>query len=81
MLARDFYGVGPEFTIDSSKVVTVVTQFLTDDGTDDGELVEIRRLFVQDGIIIANAKVGYEEIGDYDSITDEYVTNYKAYFG
>ena len=29
--------------------MTVVTQFVTDDGTDHGELVEMRRLFVQDG--------------------------------
>ena len=29
--------------------MTVVTQFITEDGTDNGDLVEIRRLYVQDG--------------------------------
>jgi cellulose 1,4-beta-cellobiosidase len=40
----DFYGVGSDFTIDTSKKFTVVTQFITDDGTDDGDLIEIKRL-------------------------------------
>ena len=31
------------------KPLTVVTQFLTDHGTDTGKLVEISRLSVQDG--------------------------------
>ena len=41
--------------MDSSKKMTVVTQFITDDGTDTGELVEMRRLYVQDGKIIENS--------------------------
>ena len=61
--------------------MTVVTQFVTADGTDTGDLVEIRRLYVQDGVIIENAQVGYDEIGDYDSLTDEYVAAYKPVFG
>ena len=79
--SRDFYGYGPAFTVDSSKPMTVVTQFLTEDGTDESDLVEIRRIYVQDGVVIANAEVGYEEIGDYDSITDEFVSSYKGFFG
>ena len=46
---QKFYGRGPEFTIDTSKKLTQVTQFITDDGTDNGKLVEIRRVWVQDG--------------------------------
>ena len=38
--------------MDSSKKMTVVTQFITDDGTDSGELVEIRRLYVQASVIL-----------------------------
>ena len=38
--------------MDSSKKMTVVTQFITDDGTDSGELVEIRRLYVQVSVIL-----------------------------
>ena len=32
--------------------MTVVTQFITDDGTDSGDLVEIRRLYVQVSVIL-----------------------------
>jgi len=44
-----FYGPGSSFTLDSSRPFTLVTQFITADGTDDGELVEIRRHYKQDG--------------------------------
>ena len=37
--------------------MTVVTQFITSDGTDNGDLVEIRRLYVQDGKVIDNSFV------------------------
>ena len=41
--------------VDTEKPMTVVTQFITDDGTDNGDLVEIRRLYLQDGDIIENS--------------------------
>ena len=44
---QTFWGPGSEFTLDSSRDVQVVTQFLTSDGTDTGELVEVRRKWVQ----------------------------------
>lgn len=50
-----FYGPGPEFTVDTTKPFTVVTQWITADGTDDGELVDIRRIYVQDGRLITNS--------------------------
>ena len=46
---RSFYGKGPEFTVDSTKPMTVVTQFLTVNGKDNGDLSEIRRFYVQPG--------------------------------
>ena len=52
---REYFGVGSNFKVDSSKKMTVVTQFITDDGTDTGELVEMRRLYVQDGKVIENS--------------------------
>ena len=52
---REYFGPGSNFAVDSSKKMTVVTQFITDDGTDTGELVEMRRLYVQDGKIIENS--------------------------
>ncbi|KAK0710183.1 concanavalin A-like lectin/glucanase domain-containing protein, partial [Lasiosphaeria miniovina] len=48
----DYYG--PGLTVDTSRPFTVVTQFLTSDNTTAGDLVEIRRLYVQDGAVIPN---------------------------
>merc|ERR1711998_752698 len=67
--AKKFFGPGPEFAVDSTKPMTVVTQFITDDGTDDGDLAEIRRFYVQDGQKIDNAKVSIEGLDAYDSLT------------
>lgn len=41
---KEFFGPGK--TIDTTKPFTVVTQFHTDDGTANGTLSEIRRVFV-----------------------------------
>lgn len=49
---QDFYGVGK--TIDTSKPFTVVTQFITSDGTDAGDLAEIRRIYYQGGRMITS---------------------------
>merc|ERR1719419_389085 len=49
---RTFFGKGSAFRVDSTRPMTVVTQFVTDDGTDQGTLSEIRRLFVQNGQVI-----------------------------
>lgn len=48
-----FYGPGK--TVDTTKVFTVVTQFITDDGTDTGTLSEIKRFYVQNGVVIPNS--------------------------
>lgn len=47
----DFWG--PGMTIDSTKPVQVITQFITDDGTDTGTLSEVKRFYVQDGVTYA----------------------------
>ncbi|KAA1093111.1 hypothetical protein PGT21_025657 [Puccinia graminis f. sp. tritici] len=53
--AKDFYG--PSKKVDTTKKFTVITQFITSDGTDTGPLSEIRRLYVQDGKTIKNEAV------------------------
>ncbi|POW08326.1 hypothetical protein PSTT_07588 [Puccinia striiformis] len=50
--ATEFYGKGKK--VDTSKKMTVTTQFVTKDNTDRGELSEIRRVYVQDGKVIQN---------------------------
>ncbi|PQE16834.1 Endoglucanase EG-1 protein [Rutstroemia sp. NJR-2017a BBW] len=42
-------------TVDTLQPMTVITQFYTNDNTTTGTLVEIRRLYIQNGKIIQNA--------------------------
>ena len=46
---QDFYGRGPEYPVDTTKPFTIVTRFVTVDGTDDGDLKEIQQVYIQDG--------------------------------
>ncbi|KAI0118579.1 glycoside hydrolase family 7 protein [Hypoxylon sp. NC0597] len=49
-----------KFTVDTTRPFTVVTQFLTSDNPSPisfGALNEVRRLYVQDGVVIENAPV------------------------
>ena len=48
----DFFGPGSNFKVDTTKPITIVTQFITSDGTATGDLTEIKRLFVQNGQVI-----------------------------
>lgn len=48
-----FFGPGSGFTLDTTKKVTVVTQFLTDSS---GVLDEIKRFYVQNGVVIPNSE-------------------------
>ena len=59
----------------------MVTQFFTADGTDTGELVEVRRKYVQDGIIYENSVVNFEGVEAFDSITTEFCADTKAAYG
>merc|ERR1712117_863655 len=61
--------------------MTVVTQFITRDGTDTGDLVEIRRFYKQDGKIIHSPPTTI--LGDKaaDSITDQFCEDKKELFG
>jgi cellulose 1,4-beta-cellobiosidase len=67
----DFYGKAKK--IDTTKKFTVITQFISTDGSDAGGLKEVRRLWVQGGKVIetpaksawnGSANVPYSNIGD-----------------
>merc|ERR1712048_1186551 len=74
---RDFYGPGSKFKIDSNKPVTVTTQFVTDDGTDDGTIVEARQFYTQGGKTIEHKM--YSLNGNkHDSITDKMCADWVA---
>ncbi|KAM7212940.1 Concanavalin A-like lectin/glucanase domain containing protein [Rhypophila decipiens] len=79
--APGFYGRGRgEHRLDSTRPFTVVTQFWTADNTTSGDLIEIRRLYVQDGSVFpstaetTNGAVKNIPGGWDGSITEDYCT-------
>lgn len=77
---KTFFGPGSNFTIDTTSPFTVVTQYITADGTDNGVLSEIRRVWVQNGKTIqsSNVTVGGKQ---YNSVTDDFCNAQKMEFG
>ncbi|KAI0317189.1 cellobiohydrolaseI [Amylostereum chailletii] len=73
--------LGPGRTVDTSSKFTVVTQFITSDNSTSGDLVEIRRLYVQDGTVIQNSKTNIPGMDTFDSITDDFCNAQKTAFG
>ncbi|KAG0143131.1 hypothetical protein CROQUDRAFT_135174 [Cronartium quercuum f. sp. fusiforme G11] len=76
---KDFYG--PNKTIDTTKKITVVTQFITHDNKTTGHLVEIRRLYLQDGKLIKNVRSGFKPLDRFDSISKKFCKAEKKLFG
>lgn len=73
-----FYG--PSKIVDTSSPFTVVTQFITDDGTSSGTLTEIKRFFVQDGVVIPQSESNISGVSG-NSITTEFCNAQKSVFG
>eukprot|EP00428_Durinskia_dybowskii_P030861 CAMPEP_0170231312 /NCGR_PEP_ID=MMETSP0116_2-20130129/15389_1 /TAXON_ID=400756 /ORGANISM="Durinskia baltica, Strain CSIRO CS-38" /LENGTH=474 /DNA_ID=CAMNT_0010482081 /DNA_START=43 /DNA_END=1467 /DNA_ORIENTATION=+ len=78
---HSFYGAGAGFAIDTSRPITVVTQFITADGTDAGDLFEIRRFYIQDGLVVPNSDARILGDGAGNSITDGFCEAQKELFG
>lgn len=76
---KTFYGKG--MTVDTSQKFTIVTQFISDDGTADGNLAEIRRFYVQNGKVIPNSMSSITGIDTTNSISDNFCTQQKSVFG
>lgn len=81
MGVKDFFGEGSSFAVDTSKPFTVVTQFITSDGTDSGDLVEIRRSFRQGGKLIPNPKASILGKDGQNSVSDAFCGAQKTAFG
>ncbi|ATZ53234.1 hypothetical protein BCIN_09g01110 [Botrytis cinerea B05.10] len=73
-----FYGSG--MTIDTSKPFSVVTQFITDDGTETGTLTEIKRFYVQDDVVYEQPSSDISGVSG-NSITDDFCAAQKTAFG
>lgn len=76
---QSFYGPGK--IVNTNNKLTVVTKFITSDGTATGPLSEIRRLYVQNGVIIDNTVVNVPGIAAGTSITTDFCTKQKSVFG
>jgi len=74
-----FFGKG--LVVDTTKSFTVVTQFITADGTDSGDLSEIKRFYVQNGVTIPNSDTHFSGMSPYNSITDQFCKDQKTLFG
>jgi cellulase len=68
----DYYGVGDDFDVDTSKPFTVVTQFPADPTT--GKLASIIRLYIQDGVVIRSEVANKEGLPEIDHLNDEFCT-------
>ncbi|KAF3387366.1 putative 1,4-beta-D-glucan cellobiohydrolase A [Penicillium rolfsii] len=71
---------GPGKTVDTKSKMTVVTQFITSDGTATGTLSEIKRIYVQNGKVIANSASDVSGVTG-NSITSDFCTAQKTAFG
>ena len=78
---KNFYGPGSSYQIDTTKPFSVVTQFITTDGTDNGDLSEIKRFYVQGGKKLEFPKTNISGLGNYNSITNNNCANQKRVFG
>ncbi len=76
---KGFFGRGWNYTIDTTKKFTVVTQFITTDGTANGELSDIRRIWVQNGKVIQSRQVNLEG-KQFNSITEDFCNTQKTVF-
>jgi len=72
---REFYGPGK--TVDTKKKMTVVTQFLKGS---NGQLSEIKRFYVQNGVVIPNSESTIEG-NPGNSLTPEFCEAQKIAFG
>lgn len=64
-----YYGNNETFKVDTSKPMTVATQFPANEA---GKLVEIRRLYVQDGVVIRADDAKVEGLPAVDAMNDDF---------
>merc|ERR1712000_479711 len=74
---KKFFGPGSDFQIDSTKPVTVTTQFITNDGTDHGKLTDVKQFYTQNGKTVEHPS--YTVNGNqHKTITDDFCKDWVA---
>ena len=76
---KTLYGPGPNFRVDTTKAFQVITQFITHNNKDDGDLVRIKRLYSQNGKLIEGGELSDDIIAGYKAKFKE--TNHFAQLG
>lgn len=74
---EEFFGRGKK--VDTNKKFTVVTQFITDNGTDTGTFVEMKRFYIQNGTRIENSGSQIEGLSG-NSLTSDFCSAQKSTF-
>ncbi|KAL0956725.1 hypothetical protein HGRIS_002847 [Hohenbuehelia grisea] len=77
--SKAFFGRGK--TIDTNKKFTVLTQFITSNGTAAGDLTEVRRFYVQNGVVRQNSVSSIPGVPASNSLTDSFCSAQKSAFG
>merc|ERR1711934_1123601 len=73
----NFFGPGSSFQVDSTKPITVTTQFITNDGTDHGKLTEVKQFYTQGGETIEHP--AYTVNGNqHKTISDDFCNDWVA---
>lgn len=75
---KNLYGKGAQFQVDSSQPFEMITQFITDNGKEEGKLIRVVRLYRQNGktiqggelsdSIIRNFKKSEKETNHYEKL-------------
>jgi len=74
---KNFFGPGSNFQVDSTKPITVTTQFITADGTDHGKLTEVKQFYTQNGKTVEHPS--YTVNGkQHNTITDDFCADWVA---
>ena len=74
-----FYGPGK--IVNTNQKMTVVTKFITTDGTDNGKLSQIQRVYVQNGKVIQNSVSNIAGIDKTNALSDNFCKQQKSVFG
>ncbi|KAF4045764.1 Glycosyl hydrolase family 7 [Phytophthora infestans] len=78
---KTFFGPGSDFAVDTTKKMTVVTRFITDDNTATGTLVDVQRFYVQDGVTLEMPRSTFPAVKTMKSLTDTQCSAAKKLFG
>merc|ERR1712157_702646 len=74
---KNFFGPGSNFQVDSTQPITVTTQFVTNDGTDQGKLTEVKQFYSQNGKTIEHPS--YKVNGNqHDRLSDDFCKDWVA---